>query len=125
MNEGAAAHKPQQCVKTYSQVYEERKIKLLQKNIQTEEDDPLRCVTFKPNSMTPIDITDGPGTKRRVRKPKTKWLETGLEALWRIVGRTIDPTKKYTTLDLSNDNHIETLKKAAKTNIIENPCQPA
>ena len=124
MNEGAAANKPQRCVKTYSQVYEERKIKLLQKIIQSEEDDPLRSVTFKPNSMTPIDITDRPGTKRRIGQPKTKWLETGLEALWRTVGRTIDPTMKYTTLDLNNENHIETMKKAAKTNRNGDPCQP-
>ena len=105
--------------KTYSEVYEERKTKLLNKIILEPEDSPIKQVIFQPGTLKPTNITHQPGVKRRVGKPKVKSVETGFERLWKLVGEKQNENLRYTIMNLDNEEHIRELTRAAKRNLSE------
>ena len=101
-----------------SQTYEERKTQLLNSIITSPEGTPTKVTTFKPNTLTPVDMHDVKGRKRRSGQPRVKWVETTLESLWQLIKNTNEEFK-YTTLNLNNDTHIEQIKIAAGHNLHE------
>jgi len=105
----------------FSQVYEERKLRCLNKTIIAEEGSPHKVLTFRRGTLQPTQVNIRPGTKTRWGKPRTKWVETGLEALWKLVGETIKPEAKNMILDLENDEHTALLTKAAMQDIHRKP----
>ena len=116
INENTPAGKAIKVIKPYSAVYEERKIKLLNKIIKAEEEDPLKTVTFNTKSLEPVKVNTRPATKRRVGKPRVKWVETGLDSLWKLIGESTRPDLKGSILDPKNANHIRALQDAAEIN---------
>ena len=109
--------KPEKQFKTYAEVYEERKTKLLNKTILEPEGSPLRQVTFQLGTLKPTNITNQPGVKRRVGKPRVKLVETGLERLWKLIGTKQRPELRYTIMNLENEEHIRELYRAAQSNM--------
>ena len=67
----AYPNKPWKRIKLLSQFYQERKIKLMGHIIRANDNDPLRAVTFLPNSLTPIPWD----AKKRPGRPKIDWIE--------------------------------------------------
>ena len=61
----------------YSEFHEERNINLIGHVIGTNDNDPLRQVSLKPNSAEPINY----GSKR-VGRPKQSWLYEASKAVW-------------------------------------------
>ena len=55
--------KDEKRVKMYSQVYEERKTKLMQRIIMAEEETLEKATTLKKGTITPINIEDNTWTK--------------------------------------------------------------
>ena len=104
-------------LKQFSTVYTERKIKLLNKIITAPEGPPMKSMTFQENTLKPTVVTNRPGTKRRWGKPRTKWVETGLETLWKLIGETLRPDMKGAIMNLENPQHVRIIKEAAAENI--------
>ena len=96
-------------------------MRCLNKTIIAEEGSPHKVLTFRRGTLQPTQVNIRPGTKRRWGKPRTKWVETGLEALWKLVGETIKPEAKNKILDLENDEHTALLTKAAIQDIHRKP----
>eukprot|EP00973_Karenia_brevis_P050272 6977001-Karenia_brevis.AAC.1 len=61
-----------------SRIHEDMRIKMLYRVINANPENPLRTVTFQPDSLYPIDIG-----KRRVGKPRVKWVDKTIEHAWR------------------------------------------
>ena len=59
----------------------------------------MRSITFLPNTLTPTTVTAREGTKKRVGQPRVKWVETGMDALWKLIGKTTRPEVRYTTMN--------------------------
>jgi hypothetical protein len=108
-------------LKKFSHIYEERKLRCLNKVITAEEGSPSKVMTFKKGTMQPLKVNIRPGTKRRIGKPRIKWVETGLEALWKLVGETIKPDVKNILLNLDNEEHTALLTQAATLDIHKKP----
>ena len=104
--------------KTMSQTYEERKTQLLNSIITSPEGTPTKVITFKPNTLTPVEVHNTQGRKRRAGQPRVKWIDTTLENLWQLIKNTVEECK-YTPLNLDNDTHIEQIKVAAGHNLHE------
>ena len=85
----------------------------------------MRSMTFFPKTLKPVKFYDREardtktktGVVRRVGHPRPKWVETTLEKIWKLIGQTIAPLYKYTTLNLDNINHICTIHRAAKIDL--------
>ena len=73
-------------IKNFSQVYEERKLNVLNGIIRSPPGAPTRSMTFKGDALHPVSFTETEGTVRRSGKPRVKWLETPLDSLWKIIG---------------------------------------
>ena len=74
----------------------------------------MKSVTFQGNTLIPTNVASRRGTKRRVGQPRVKWVETGLDALWEIIGKTTRPDFKYALLDLSYRSHERAIKEASE-----------
>ena len=74
----AYPNKPWKKIKLFSQFYQERKIKLMGHIIRASNSDPLRSVTFQPDTITPIPLD----SKRRVGRPKIDWIEETKKEIW-------------------------------------------
>ena len=60
-------------IQPYSEVYDERKFKKnYNKIIISRDENPLKQMTFKANTLKPTKVTEREGTKRRVGKPRVK-----------------------------------------------------
>ena len=81
------------------------------------EGSPIKQATFQPGTLKPTNITDQPGVRRRVGKPRVKSVEAGLERLWKLIGRHSRPDSRYSIMNLDNEDHIRELQRAAQTNI--------
>ena len=97
-------------IQKISKVYEGRKVNLLSKIILEDEGSPMKAMTFEPGTTKPTKVN------ARIGQPRVKWVETGLEALWKQVGETIRPDLKNMFLDLDKQEHIDTLTQAARKN---------
>ena len=73
-------------VKRFSQVYEQRQIKLLSKIINMPEDSPPKVVTFEHDSLHPVSFHATAGVVRRSGQPRVKWVETAMDKLWKLLG---------------------------------------
>ena len=94
--------KPERQLKPMSQTYEERKAQLLNSIITSPEGTPTKVITFKPNTLTPVDLHDVTGRKRRSGQPRIKWVDTTMENLWHLI-KTTNEIFRCTTLDLKNE----------------------
>ena len=101
-----------------SQTYEERKTQLLNSIIMSPEGTPTKALTFKPNTLTPVEVHNAQGRKRRSGQPRVKWIDATLENLWQVIKNT-NPELRYTALNLDMNTHIEQLKIAAGHNLHE------
>ena len=111
--------KREKLIKPYSKIYEEQKSKLLNKIINAPPDTPIRHCTFRPNSIEPIQIKDKGNVKRRSGKPRVKWVETGMERLWSLIGNSTRPDLKYSIMNLQNPEHVAAIERAARMNIYQ------
>ena len=74
----AYPNKPWKRIKLFSEFYLERKIKLMGHIIRAKDSDPLRAVTFLPNSLTVIPLD----SKKRAGRPKIDWIEQTKQDIW-------------------------------------------
>ena len=72
-------------LKTYSETYLGRKMKLLGHVVRAGNDDPMRQVTFKEGCVKELKV----GT-RRVGKPKLDWIRQGKIKAWKKFRSEID-----------------------------------
>ena len=100
-------------IKYFSKVCEERKAELLSKIIVSSNDSPHKAVTFKSGTLEPLDVTARNGTKKRVGKPRVKWVETGMQQLWDRARRTIRPDLIYVGHVPERSDHQEAIKHIA------------
>ena len=77
-SKAAYPNRPWKKIKLSSQFYQERKIKLMGHIIRADNDDPLRAVTFHPNSLDPISLS----VKKRAGRPKLDWIEETKKEIW-------------------------------------------
>ena len=103
-------------IKRFSQVYEERKVNILNNIINLPPGAPTRSMTFKGNTLHPVSFTEVEGTVRRSGKPRVKWLETTLDPLWKIIGLFRNDLR-YTIMNLNNGEHVEVIRAAATANV--------
>ena len=112
-----AHDKPSKQYKTYSEIYEERKIQYLNKIILAEEGDSMKSLTFQPETITRVQFQMRPGVKRRIGKPRTKWVETTMDNLWNLIGKTTRPELRGAIMNLNKKEHVEAIKEAARQNV--------
>eukprot|EP00973_Karenia_brevis_P020980 2885294-Karenia_brevis.AAC.1 len=105
--------KKEKIIKPFSEVYEDQKTKLLQKIIGAPPADPSRHCTFRANTIIPIQIEDQAGVKRRHGRPRVRWVETGLDRIWKIIGLTRTDLR-YATMNLENEEHVKAIEKTVK-----------
>ena len=86
MSHGAVA-KEERRLKTYSETYISRKIKLLGHVIRAGNEDPMRQVTFKKGCIKELKV----GT-RRVGKPKLVRAGQGKNQVWKKSGQKTNHT---------------------------------
>ena len=80
----ASGHlKPGEVIKPLSAIYLERKQKLFCKVAAAEDKDPIRSITFKKQTMQPLDLLN-----KRVGRPKHKWAQVETRRLWEIIRQT-------------------------------------
>ena len=87
--------------------------------MQEEEESVIKHVTFRRNTLEPIQIEDKKGVKRRSGQPRIRWVETAMGNLWKIVQELWRPDWKFNSLNPDNEEHIEEFKKTADTGIFE------
>ena len=104
-------------------MYEERKIQHLCKIIVAEEQDPMRSLSLQHSSIKPVLFQAQPGVKRRIGKPRIKWVETTLESLWKSLGETTRADLKGAIMNLDNEEHVKAIKEAATTNVTNKQSQ--
>ena len=92
-----------------SEVHEDLKIKMLYRLLRLPSDDPQVNITFQSNTLLPIDIG-----KRRVGRPRLKWIDTTLEQAWKRITRTQAPQFRYEKFDPQNPQHVIEMQEAAK-----------
>ena len=72
-------------LKTYSETYLSRKMKLLGHVVRAEDDHPMRQVTFKSGRVEELNVG-----KRRMGKPKLDWVRQGKIQVWKEFRAEID-----------------------------------
>ena len=80
--------------------------------VRSEERNPLKVLTFQKETLKPTFVTARPGTKRRVGKPRTKWVETALEAIWQQIRETM-PELRGAIMNLENPEHVKAIQQTA------------
>ena len=75
---------PNARVKPHSAVYEDRKQQWIQNIINLPEEDPIKQMTFDPNTYQEWE----PGKLRR-GKPKQQWFKTGVQKYWTQVRQNL------------------------------------
>eukprot|EP00973_Karenia_brevis_P049122 6813088-Karenia_brevis.AAC.1 len=118
IHEATSPGKPEKIFKPYSEVYDERKTKLLNKIIKKPQTDPIRAITFQQHSLVPIQIENKPGVKRRSGQPRVRWVETALARLWTLIGKE-RADLRYSIMNLQNEEHIEAITWAAGRDMSE------
>eukprot|EP00973_Karenia_brevis_P048657 6754211-Karenia_brevis.AAC.1 len=73
---------------------------MLYRIINSNSDSPLRTVTFQDEGLYPIDIG-----KRRVGKPRVKWVDKTIEHAWRRLVNSEFTQYRYTPFDYGNEQH--------------------
>ncbi len=81
---------------------------MIAKVISAQEQDIPKTLTFKPNTLIPIDITEHQNTTRRRGTLRNKWTETGLQTMW-------NKAHADTPYDEENMDRIRMLKTIAHT----------
>ena len=114
VNDETKKHKTPKQLKPFLQVYEERKLNLFKQIIRSEERNPLKVLTFQKETLKPTFVTARPGTKRRVGKPRTKWVETALEAIWQQIRETM-PELRGAIMNLENPEHVKAIQQTANS----------
>ena len=86
---------------------------MLYKIILTRNDNPLKTLTFQPETFKPVDL----GVRREGR-PRCKWTEETIADAWRRI--TIHPFRHYihTTFQPNNATHCNILTLAAKHTLL-------
>ena len=73
-------------------------------------------MTFQTDTLKPTVVNNRPGTKRRWGKPRVKWVESTLQDLWILLGKTIKPDLRGAIMNLEK-KHVVAIKEAARQNI--------
>jgi len=99
-------------LKRYSQVYEERKTKYLNRIINFPQDAPQQRFTFQQGTLKPVQLQQLAGTTRRQGQARVKFAEIAMDNLRHLIGKEV-PHFRYQTMNLYNNEHIEVIKAAA------------
>eukprot|EP00973_Karenia_brevis_P075151 10440354-Karenia_brevis.AAC.1 len=73
------------------------------------DSNPLRQVTFQPESVIPVDIG-----KRRSGQPRVKWTENTLATIWKRITNYPYTQYRNTTFNHNNIDHVRTIYNAAR-----------
>ena len=82
------------CVKPFTELLDERRIKLAGHILRSPNSDPLRQVTYQPDSAEPVEIG-----KRRIGRPRQQWTFRSNELIHSKLSHT-----DYRGFDVQNHN---------------------
>ena len=100
-NEEMEKYKPNSNkIKLFSELVREKRIKLAGHILRTSEDDPLRQVSYKPNSANTYEIC-----KRRVGGPRQNWLVYTNKYIWE--NKVSGPLTQYVSSGEQNQRIFE------------------
>ena len=95
-------------IKPFTEIPRERRLKLLGHLIRAKEDDPLKEVTFNPDTMEIKAVGC-----RRVGRPKTHWIHTVMRTAWDEIKHQYpaefqDYGDLYSQNEIINPGHLKT-----------------
>ena len=96
-----------------TQIHDDMKIRMLYRILRMSQDNPHVTITFEDGTLHPIDIG-----KRRSGRPRIKWLDNVMDLAWRRITRSKYPHYMYQNFDADNEDHVRTIREAAKTDFI-------
>ena len=99
-------HKP---IQQFSEVYETRKLQLLQHILAMPSDNPLRQTSFQEDASYPLDYGN-----RRQGRPKNRWANEGLKQYWQRTRHALPAAMQRHDLDLDIPLHNALIMNAAK-----------
>ena len=99
-------HKP---IKQFSEVYETRKLQLIQHILALPNNNPLRETSFQGSAAYPLNY----GSRRQGR-PKNRWANEGLKQYWQQTRHALPTAMQRHELDLNIPLHNDLVMNAAR-----------
>ena len=96
-----------------TQTHDDMKSRMLFRILRMASDKPHVTITFEEGTLHPIDIG-----KRRTGRPRIKWLDNVIDLAWQRITRSRYHQFMYHSFDANNEDHVATLKEAARIDFI-------